>query len=241
MKKDKDPKLPPPPEAPEFDLWKGKVYHMIATAAQHGYIIHPWIVKIEKPEVSFDDLSDTEGYDTLEAALCCAIFEVAKGELSGTLTLKSRELRSQGHLLTGRQAFFTVHAEFAIDDEHGALYDLSDLMLLRFKSDDQAPRILNLCQHTVQGVLEKQPGSNLMTLLKAQLENSPALKLDMAHFNRLPQGDLERTTTIPHDLPHMLRGHRQEEAERGRVALQAAWRTAASYCPGRPLRGGARH
>ena len=52
--------------------------------------------------MTFDDLSDTEGYDTLDAALCCAIFEVAKGELSGTLTPKSHELRSQGHLLTGR-------------------------------------------------------------------------------------------------------------------------------------------
>ena len=189
----KDVKLPPLPEAPEFDLWKDKVYHKIVTAAQRGSIIHPWIVKIEKPEVTFDDSRDIEGYDTLDAALCCAIFEVAKGELFGTLTLKSRELRTQGRLLTGRQALFMVYAEFAIDEERGALYDLSDLMLLRFKSDDQAPRFVNLWQHTVQGFTEKQPDGNLMTLLKAQLENSPALKPDMAHFNRLPKGDPERT------------------------------------------------
>ena len=191
--KEKDLKLPSLPEAPEFDLWKDQVYHKIVTAAQRGSIIHPWVVKIEKPEVTFDDLSDTEGYDTLDAALCCAIFEVAKGELSGTLTLKSRELRSQGHPLTGRQALFMVYAEFAIDEKRGALYDLSDLMLLRFKSDDQAPRFLNLWQHTVQGLTEKQPDGNLMTLLKAQLENSPALKLDMAHFNRLAKGGPEMT------------------------------------------------
>ena len=48
--KEKDLKLPPLPEAPEFDLWKDKVYHMIATAAQRGSIIHPWIVMVEKPE-----------------------------------------------------------------------------------------------------------------------------------------------------------------------------------------------
>ena len=162
------------------------------TAAQCGSI-HPWIVKIEKPEVTFDDLSDARGYDTLNAALCCAIFEVAMGELSGTLTLKSRELRSQGHLLMGRQALFMVYAEFATDEKRGPLHDLSDLMLLRFKSDDQAPRFFDLWQHTVQGVTEKQPDGNLMTLLTAQLENPPALKLDMAHFNCLPKGDPERT------------------------------------------------
>ena len=163
------------------------------TADQRGSINHPWIVKIEKSEVNFDDPSDTEGHHTLDAALCCAIFEVAKGELPGTLTLKSCELRSNGHLLTGRQALFMVYSEFAIDKERSALYDLSDLMLLRFKSDDQAPRFLNLWQHTVQSFSERQPDSNLMTLPKAQLENSPALKLDMAHFNRLPKGDQERT------------------------------------------------
>ena len=31
--KEKDLKLPPLPEAPEFDLWKDKVYHKIVTAA----------------------------------------------------------------------------------------------------------------------------------------------------------------------------------------------------------------
>ena len=71
-------------------MWKDKVYQKIVTAAQRGSITHPWIVKIEKPEVTFDDLSDAEGYDTLDAALCRAIFEIAKGELSGMLTPKSR-------------------------------------------------------------------------------------------------------------------------------------------------------
>ena len=86
-----------------------------------------------------------------------------------------------------------VYAEFAIDEKRGALYGFSDVVLLRFKSDDQAPRFLNLWQHTVQGDTEKQPDGNLMTLLKAQLENSPALKLDMAHISRLPKGGPERT------------------------------------------------
>ena len=65
-------------------MLKDKVYHKIVTAAQRGSIIHPWIVKTVKPEMSFDILSDSEGYDTLDAALCCAIFEVAKGEFRGS-------------------------------------------------------------------------------------------------------------------------------------------------------------
>ena len=34
--KEKDLKLPPLPEAPDFDTWKDKVYHKIVTAAQRG-------------------------------------------------------------------------------------------------------------------------------------------------------------------------------------------------------------
>ena len=106
--KEKDLKLPPLPEAPDFDTWKDKVYHKIVTAAQRGSAIHPWIEKVELPEVTFDDLRDPEGYETLDAALCSAIFEIAKGELSGTLTLQSRELRSKGRLMTGRQALYIL-------------------------------------------------------------------------------------------------------------------------------------
>ena len=190
--KEKDLKLPPLPEAPDFDTWKDKVYHKIVTAAQRGSAIHPWIEKVELPEVTFDDLCDPEGYETLDAALCSAIFEIARGELSGTLTLQSRELRSKGQLMTGRQALYVLYAEFAIDEERGALYDLSDLMLVKYKSDEHAPRFLNLWLHTVQGLSEKQPENNLMTLLKAQLEHSSALKDDISHFNRLSKGDPER-------------------------------------------------
>ena len=212
-----------------------KVYHKIARAAQRGSIIHPWIVKIEKPEVTFDDLSDTEGHDTLDAALCCAIFEIPKGELCGTLTLKSRELRSQGHFLTGRQAL-----SWCTRSSPWTRSAARSTTSPTCSSDDQAPRFFNLWQHTVQGLTEKQPDGNVMTLLKAQLENAPALKLDMAHFNRLPKGDPERTyVRLPHDLPQALRGHRQEEAGQGEDAHHAVWRTT-SYSPGRPRRGGAR-
>ena len=81
-----------------------------------------------------------------------------------------------------------VYAEFAIDEERGALYNLSDLMLIRFKSDERAPRFLQLRQHTAQGLTEKQPDGNLMTLLKAQLENSPALKVDL-HASLQPHAE----------------------------------------------------
>ena len=47
--KEKDLKLPALPEAPEFDMWKDKVYHKIVTAAQRGSAIHPWIMKVELP------------------------------------------------------------------------------------------------------------------------------------------------------------------------------------------------
>ena len=40
--------------------------------------------------------------------------------------------------------------------------DLSDLMLVKYKPDEHAPRFLNLWLHTVQGLSEKQPENNLI-------------------------------------------------------------------------------
>ena len=65
-------------------------------------------------------------------------------------------------------------------------------MLVKYKSDEHAPRFLNLWLHTVQGPSEKQPENNLMTLLKTQLEHSSALKDDINHFNRMSKGNPER-------------------------------------------------
>ena len=65
-------------------------------------------------------------------------------------------------------------------------------MLVKYKSDEHAPRFLNLWLHTVQGLSEKQPENNLMTLLKTQLEHSSALKDDINHFNRMSKGNPER-------------------------------------------------
>ena len=56
--KEKDVKLPPLPEAPDFRIWKDQVFHKILYAAQRGQEIKPWIDKIEAKETCFDDLAD---------------------------------------------------------------------------------------------------------------------------------------------------------------------------------------
>ena len=141
--------------------------------------------------------------------------------------------------MTGRQALYVLYAEFAIDEERGALYDLSDLMLVKYKSDEHAPRFLNLWLHTVQGLSEKQPENNLMTLLKAQLEHSSALKDDISHFNRLSKGDPEgKYDYLIESLK--LRQQDQEEDQQGEDPREALRRSTAPHGAGTPGRGRAR-
>ena len=133
--------------------------------------------------------ADPEGHDTLDAALCAAVFDIVKkSDVASTLTLKSTELRAMGKLLTGRQALHLVYSEYAIDEERGVLYDISHLMLLRYGSDENAPSFLNMWLHTVQGLSEPQSENNLKTLLAEQLKRSEAMKADIAHYERKPKG-----------------------------------------------------
>ena len=53
--------------------------------------------------------------------------------------------------MTIRQALYVLY-DLAIGEEHGALYDLSDLMLVKYKSDMHDLRLLNVWLHTVQGL-----------------------------------------------------------------------------------------
>ena len=98
-----------------------------------------------------------------------------------------------GTLLTGRQALFMVYAAYEIDADRGALYDLSDLMRVTFKTDREMPSFLHTWSRTVQGLSEPQPEGNLRTLLFEQLQKSHALRPDMHYFDRLSRDHEDKT------------------------------------------------
>jgi hypothetical protein len=191
--KERDIKFAQLPEAPDFDSWKDAAFSEIVSAAQRGYSVTPWINKVDQPGVTFDDLADSEGYEVLDANLCAAIFKIKNGDLGRNLTLASKELRARGGALRGRQALHMVYSEYAIDIERGALYDLSDLMLLSYTGDNNLPRFLADWLHTVQGLSEPQPEGNLKVLLYEQLVRSEALSSDMAYYRRIKKDDPDKT------------------------------------------------
>ena len=71
--KEKDIKLQVLPEAPDFESWKDVMYHKVVAAAQRGYAMLPWIAKAEQPNTTFEELANSEGFETLDTALCAAV------------------------------------------------------------------------------------------------------------------------------------------------------------------------
>ena len=177
--KEKDLKFAVLPDAPDFDAWKDAAYHKIVAAAQRGYTMLPWISKVEEPEVTFEQLADSEGYETLDSALCAAINDAARGDLREELSIRSQELRRRGTLMTGRQALYVVYSFYEIDADRGALYDLSDFMSGTFRADKDMQNFLQVWTRTVQGLSEPQPQNNVRTLLFEQLQKAQALKPDI--------------------------------------------------------------
>ncbi len=90
--KEKELKFAPLPDAPDFDAWKDAAYHKIVAAAQRGYTMLPWISKVEEPGTTFEQLVNSEGYETLDSSLCAAINDAARGELREELSIRSQEL-----------------------------------------------------------------------------------------------------------------------------------------------------
>ena len=120
-----------------------------------------------------------------------------------------------GTLLTGRQALFMVYAAYEIDADRGALYDLSDLMRVTFKTDREMPSFLHTWSRTVQGLSEPQPEGNLRTLLFEQLQKSHALRPDMHYFDRLSREPRGQDLPVPPQRGEALRGQGEEEEQPG--------------------------
>ena len=80
------------------------MYHKVVAAAQRGYAMLPWIAKVEQPNTTFEELANSEGFETLDTALCAAVNDAARGDLKEELAIRSRELRMSGTLLTATDA-----------------------------------------------------------------------------------------------------------------------------------------
>ena len=146
--------------------------------------------------------------------------KIAKGRIGRKLTLKTRELVKRRLMITGRQSLWIVYREFALDEERGTLYDLSDLLAVRNPDGDKTLEIFfDEWETTIQAMSEDPPPSLLEILFLEQIKKSEALATEVAEYRRASRGHPHRTYNFLYDsVARYL--HRQRFREESRCSVE---------------------
>ena len=97
-------------------------------------------------------------------------------------------------MVTGRQILHMIYANFKVNEEAGALYDISDLVAVRLKNDGSLEHFLISWDSVIGGMRKEPPAEIVEVLFYQQLKsNSSVLKEEMAHYDRALIGDPDRT------------------------------------------------
>ena len=133
VKEADDINVPSYPQPQQYRSWRAAVRSEITAASGRGEVAFKWIVKTEKVETTFDELRNSDGFDSLDAKLAAALTKIATGELGRRIMLMVEQEASKGRMLKGRQILWMIHENHELDEERGALYDFTDLMAIRLR------------------------------------------------------------------------------------------------------------
>eukprot|EP00971_Amphidinium_carterae_P119203 2361187-Amphidinium_carterae.1 len=108
---------------------------IIAASGRTPQEVLPWILRAENPNTTLDQLESTDGLDSLDSKLASALLKIAKDHVQWTLQLFCQRSHKNGRGITGRQLLQLFVKEFSLDSAHSALYDVHDLMAVRWTGD----------------------------------------------------------------------------------------------------------
>jgi hypothetical protein len=184
VKEEASVKVPAFPTPPQYRQWRHAICIAVAAASGRGEQGYAWCLRAEDQAVSFDDLADSEGYDTLDIKLSSALTLIASGDLGLRISLAVDRQKQQGRVLKGRQIIWLVHDHHKLDDERGAMYDYADLQAIKFKGDNNLERFMNTWEMVLQGMTEPPPPRFIEITFFDQLKGSKALETEIGIYER---------------------------------------------------------
>ena len=115
-----------------------------ASGRQNTKPVLIWIRKVEDPNVTFDQLADSEGYESLDVKLCSAMLDIFEGHGDLLLQLGNLDdgMLQHGNSITGRQVLKFMFAQFVPSAERHAETILNALLKIRAGSIKQLPIFL---------------------------------------------------------------------------------------------------
>ena len=177
----------------QFQQWRNAVRTEVAAASGWTVVAYPWFLEAEKWELEDPRLRDSGPYfSSLDMKLGSAIQRLAKGELGRKIYQAFEEQIKQQKVLTGRHCFAIVCRYSATDKQVQTLYGITDLISLRLKSD-QNIEVLDIWLRAEGELRGQVPIRDVEEIFLRQLRTSAALKSEVDHYDRSPDGSHEHS------------------------------------------------
>ena len=117
------------PNVIEFRARKITVRSEVAAASGLGDEGLKWIMEVEKHGATFESSASSGKCHTLDIKLAAALNHASTGTVGREIATATEKAAQNDKLLRGRQALWLVYRWCATNQEAGALYELTDLLI----------------------------------------------------------------------------------------------------------------
>jgi hypothetical protein len=186
------------PNAAGFRLWKIHLRTEVMAASGRGRDAFQWILRTEMAGSTMEALADSEGYESLDNKLAAALMRVTKGGLGRKLSFLAETFAREGRPLTGRQCLFVIYGNYKVDEAAGALFNLQDLISVKYLGDSQMEVFLHNWESVLCGMAEEPSEATKELLFLEQVRRSALLKEEINHYDRVEIGHVDKCYAFLH-------------------------------------------
>jgi len=141
------------------------------------------------------DLSNVKRkYAQIDFRLAAGLSKILEGTLADTVNRYTKLYKRTYHApLTGRQILCLIHQHYQTTDDPSSMYRPKDLLGVEFSGDSQIETFLNNWHRVYGGLCCDLPESFAEDHFINELRKSTVLKEIVAHYDRLPLGDPDKS------------------------------------------------
>ena len=152
-----------------------------------------WILEVERKDITDAELVDSGSFPELDVDLLAALVSIATGDLGRRITLRVDNDAKKGILTKGRQILLMVYHWNRVNEEAGAIYDVTDLMQVQWLGDNNIATFDSNWDSIFAGCGDDIDMKSVKVLYFKHLRKSEVLKADIAYYTRLAATHEDKT------------------------------------------------
>ena len=180
------------PKPAGFRHWRMALVDEVTACSATPQRAFEWMLELTAPGVSFESLGETgDDMATLDAKLAAALSHIAPPDFQRALQAKKAEAMKTGRMVTGRQILYMVDQHFKMSEMDNSVYDTEHLFSIKMKGD-RLQEFITTWDQVLTGLDKVPDEQTLRALLLRNLRHCKSMEQDLAYYDRLPPGDVNK-------------------------------------------------